>query len=328
MYLKRLEIYGFKTFAQRTTFEFPPGVTAVVGPNGSGKSNVADAVRWVLGEQSFANLRSKRTEDLVFGGGKGRAPMGFAEVFLTIDNSDRLLPLPYDEVTIGRRAYRSGENEYSINRARVRLRDVMDAVAPLGSSYTLINQGLVDAALALQPEERRRLFEDAAEIGPYQAKKHEAERRLRETETNLVRLSDLVSELEPQLRTLKRQARDAEAVGAVESELHTLLWQHYAIQWTQTIAQLHTAEATEARLAAELAEKRAAREAAAATLQEDREQMRERRAALEQIRAAQSQTTRQVESVSRELAVAEERSAGLRQRQSELAARQTQLEAA
>ncbi|HEY0737903.1 MAG TPA: chromosome segregation protein SMC [Herpetosiphonaceae bacterium] len=328
MYLKRLEIYGFKTFAQRTTFEFPPGVTAVVGPNGSGKSNVADAVRWVLGEQSFANLRSKRTEDLVFGGGKGRAPMGFAEVFLTIDNSDRLLPLPYDEVTIGRRAYRSGENEYSINRARVRLRDVMDAVAPLGSSYTLINQGLVDAALALQPEERRRLFEDAAEIGPYQAKKHEAERRLRETETNLVRLSDLVSELEPQLRTLKRQARDAEAVGAVEAELHTLLRQHYAIQWTQTIAQLHTAEEAESRLAAELAEKRVAREAAAATLQEDREQMRDRRAALEQIRAAQSQTTRQVDSVSRELAVAEERSAGLRQRQAELATRRTQLETA
>lgn len=328
MYLKRLEIYGFKTFAQRTTFEFPPGVTAVVGPNGSGKSNVADAVRWVLGEQSFANLRSKRTEDLVFGGGKGRAPMGFAEVFLTIDNSDRLLPLPYDEVTIGRRAYRSGENEYSINRARVRLRDVMDAVAPLGSSYTLINQGLVDAALALQPEERRRLFEDAAEIGPYQAKKHEAERRLRETETNLVRLSDLVSELEPQLRTLKRQARDAEAVGAVEAELHALLRQHYAIQWTETIAQLHTAEEAESRLSAELAEKRAAREAAAATLQADREQMRERRATLEQVRATQSQTTRQVELVARELAVAEERSTGLRQRQTELAARRAQLESA
>ena len=143
--------------------------------------------------------------------------MGFAEVFLTIDNSDRLLPLPYDEVTIGRRAYRSGESEYSINRARVRLRDVAGAVAPLGSSYTLINQGLVDAALALQPEERRRLFEDAAEIGPYQAKKAEAERRLRETEANLLRIDDLVGELEPQLRSLKRQARDAEAVGAVET---------------------------------------------------------------------------------------------------------------
>jgi chromosome segregation protein len=328
MYLKRLEIYGFKTFAQRTTFEFPPGVTAVVGPNGSGKSNVADAVRWVLGEQSFANLRSKRTEDLVFGGGKGRAPMGFAEVFLTIDNSDRLLPLPYDEVTIGRRAYRSGDNEYSINRARVRLRDVLDVVAPLGSSYTLINQGLVDAALALQPEERRRLFEDAAEIGPYQAKKHEAERRLRETETNLVRLSDLVSELEPQLRTLKRQARDAEAVGAVEAELHGLLRQHYVLHWLQTTAQLAAAEATEARLAADLAEKRAAREQAAQALHADREQLRQYRAEVEQQRSTLTQATREAETAARELAVAEERSIGLGQRQRELAQRRMQLESA
>src|SRR5690349_18760445 len=151
MYLKRLEIQGFKTIAQRTTFVFPPGITAIVGPNGSGKSNLVDAVRWVLGEQSFGNLRSKRTEDLIYSGGKGRAPLGFADVSLTIDNSDRLLPLPYDEVTIGRRAYRSGENEYFLNRARVRLRDLLEAVAPLGSSFTVINQGLVDAALALQP---------------------------------------------------------------------------------------------------------------------------------------------------------------------------------
>src|SRR4051794_16539766 len=219
MYLKRLEIQGFKTFAQRATFVFPPGITAVVGPNGSGKSNLADAVRWVLGEQSFAQLRCKRSEDLIFGGGKGRAPLGFADVTLTIDNADRLLALPYDEVTIGRRAYRSGENEYFVNRARVRLRDVLDLVAPLGSSYTLINQGLVDAALALQPEERQRLFEDAAELGPFQAKQAEAERRLKETEGNLLRLQDLLAEQEPRLRALRRQARDAELAGEVAAEL-------------------------------------------------------------------------------------------------------------
>src|SRR3712207_2672980 len=129
MYLKRLEVHGFKTFAQRTVFEFPPGITAIVGSNGSGKSNLADALRWVLGEQSYSNLRAKRTEDLLYSGGHGRAANGFAEVTLTIDNSDRLLPLAYDEVTIGRRAYRNGENEYTINRVRVRLRDVLDAVA-------------------------------------------------------------------------------------------------------------------------------------------------------------------------------------------------------
>lgn len=327
MYLKRLDIYGFKTFAQRTSFAFLPGVTAVVGPNGSGKSNVADAVRWVLGETSFANLRAKRTDDLIFGGGKGRAPMGFAEVFLTIDNSDRLLPLPYDEVTIGRRAYRNGENEYTINRARVRLRDVLDAVAPLGSSYTLINQGLVDAALALQPEERRRLFEDAAEIGPYQAKKHDAERRLRETETNLIRLSDLVSELEPQLRTLKRQARDAEAVGAVEAELHTLLRQFYADQWAQILTRLTAAEREESSLRAQLAEARIVREQAAESLQIERDRLREARRAVEAQRGTVADTIRRHERETRELAVASERAHGLQQRQAEVQARQTQLEA-
>lgn len=326
MYLKRLEIHGFKTFAQRTTFEFPPGVTAVVGPNGSGKSNVADAVRWVLGEQSFANLRSKRTDDLVFGGGKGRAPMGFAEVFLTIDNNDRLLPLPYDEVTIGRRAYRSGENEYTINRARVRLRDVLDAVAPLGSSYTIINQGLVDTALALQPEDRRRLFEDAAEIGPYQAKKHEAERRLRETETNLVRLSDLVSELEPQLRTLKRQARDAEAVGAVEAELRELLLLFYAAHWHEAIARLEQATAEAQRLHVALEQARAVREQAAQALIADREQVRQQRADLERQRSAVADVERQQQRVGRELAVARERMTGLQQRQRERTERRAQLE--
>lgn len=326
MYLKRLEAYGFKTFAQRTTFEFQSGVTAVVGPNGSGKSNLADAVRWVLGEQSFANLRSKRTDDVIFGGGTGRGPMGFAEVFLTIDNSDRLLPLPYDEVTIGRRAYRNGENEYTINRTRVRLRDVLDAVAPLGSSYTLINQGLVDSALALQPEERRRLFEDAAEIGPYQAKKHEAERRLRETEANLIRLSDLVGELEPQLRTLKRQARDAEAVGAVEAELTTLLRRWYTSQWTAVLAQLAAVETAERDAAATLATVREQREQSGQTLLADRERLREQRAVLEQQRSALAEHDRQYQAVTRELAVTGERAAGLEQRQAERTQRRAQLE--
>jgi chromosome segregation protein len=314
MYLKRLDIYGFKTFAQRTTLEFQPGVTAVVGPNGSGKSNISDAVRWVLGEQSFSNLRSKRTEDLIFGGGNKRAPMGFAEVFLTIDNSDRLLPLDFDEVTIGRRAYRNGENEYTINRARVRLRDVLDAVAPLGSSYTLINQGLVDSALALQPQERRRLFEDAAEIGPYQAKKAEAERRLRETEANLLRLNDLVSELEPQLRTLKRQARDAEAVHAVQAELHALLQAYYAAQWARVVTQLNAATAHERTVADQLAAARTAREEAEAALELARAGLRQDRQMGEHRRAMLIQAEREQAIAARELAVAQERLAGVHQR--------------
>ena len=206
MYLKRLEIQGFKTFATRTVFEFRPGITAVVGPNGSGKSNIADAVRWVLGEQSYAALRSKRTEDLLFSGGGRRAPAGLAEVSLTIDNSDRLLPLSYGEVVLTRRATRAGENEYFINRNRVRLRDVQEAIGPLGGSYTIINQGLVDSALTLRPEERRRLFEDAAEISVFESRKADAARKLRETATNLERCADVLAELEPRLRSLKRQA--------------------------------------------------------------------------------------------------------------------------
>ncbi len=326
MYLKRLEIFGFKTFAQRTIFEFPPGVTAIVGPNGSGKSNVADAVRWVLGEQSFANLRAKRTEELIYSGGRGRPPTGFAEVSLTIDNTDRLLSIPYDEVTIGRRAYRSGENEYTINRARVRLRDVLDLMAPIGSSYTLINQGLVDAALALHPEERRRLFEDAAEIGPYQAKKSEAERRLRETETNLIRLNDLVSELEPQLRSLRRQARDAEAVGAVEAELRAHLRRFYRRQWADLTARLTAAEADEHAVAERLRAARAARDAALQALESGREQLRTQRATVDEQRRAFGDLERRRDTVARELAVTIERAAGLAGRCEELDRRRAQLE--
>jgi chromosome segregation protein len=165
------------------------------------------------------------------------------------------------------------------------LRDVLDAVAPLGSSYTLINQGLVDSALALQPEERRRLFEDAAEIGPYQAKKNEAERRLRETETNVLRLSDLVGELEPQLRTLKRQARDAEAVGVVEAELHDLLRRFYTFQWKLVIARLAAAQVEEERLGVELAAIRSGREDAAQQLLAARDRLRRQRESVELCRA-------------------------------------------
>lgn len=317
MYLKRLEVHGFKTFAQRTVFEFPAGVTAIVGPNGSGKSNVADVLRWVLGEQSYSNLRAKRTEDVLYSGGRGRAPNGFAEAWLTIDNSDRLLPLPYDEVMIGRRAYRNGENEYTINRARVRLRDVLDAVAPLGSSYTIINQGLVDLALALQPEERRRLFEDAAEIGPYQSKRAEAERRLRETETNLLRLSDLLSELEPQLRTLKRQARDAEAVGAVETELGGLLRGMYWSQWQTATERLERATSAHERAVVELDAARAQREQAGAELQRARDTARAGRAELEELQAVSAAIQSELQAAERDYAVAVERNAGVERTKTE-----------
>lgn len=219
MYLKRIEILGFKTFATRTILEFRPGITAIVGPNGSGKSNVADAMRWVLGEQSYAALRSS-IQNLIFGGGARRAPSGFAEVSLTIDNSDRLLPLPYSEVTIGRRVTRAGEVEYTLNRNRVRLRDIHEAIGPLGGSYTIVNQGLVNSALNLRPEERRRLFEDAAEIGIYEQRKVKSERRLRGAHANIQRCDDVLADLEPRLRSLKRQAALARTQRELQATAH------------------------------------------------------------------------------------------------------------
>jgi chromosome segregation protein len=311
VYLKRLEIQGFKTFATRTVFEFRPGITAVVGPNGSGKSNIADAVRWVLGEQSYAALRSKRTEDLLFSGGGRRAPAGLAEVSLTVDNSDRLLPLPYGEVTITRRATRAGENEYFINRNRVRLRDVQEAVGPLGGSYTIINQGLVDAALTLRPEERRRLFEDAAEISVFESRKHDAERRLRETAANLERSADVLAELEPRLRSLKRQASLARSYRDLTEELRALLLRHYVAQWRAAQQSLAAAVASEEALAAALQSRRAEQSAATAELRAAREQLRALRERLGALHAESSALHTRAEAAQRDLAVGNERQAAL-----------------
>ncbi|MDQ3703387.1 MAG: AAA family ATPase, partial [Chloroflexota bacterium] len=216
MRLRRLELQGFKTFAARAALEFAPGITAVVGPNGSGKSNVADAVRWVLGEQSLRLLRGRKSEDVIFAGGSGRAPLGLAEVTLVLDNADGALPTDFSEVAVGRRIYRSGESEYYINRARVRLRDVVDLLSRAGvgqNGHSVIGQGLVDLALSLRPEERRGLFEDAAGVRRYQAKRDEAEAKLTEVRANATRLADLVAELEPRLGQLQRQARRAQEEG-------------------------------------------------------------------------------------------------------------------
>lgn len=314
VYLKRLEIQGFKTFASRTVFDFRPGIAAVVGPNGSGKSNIADAVRWVLGEQSYAALRSKRTEDLLFSGGGRRAPAGLAEVSLTLDNSDRLLPLPYSEVTLTRRATRAGDNEYFINRSRVRLRDVQEAIGPLGGSYTIINQGLVDAALTLRPEERRRLFEDASEISVFEARKHDAERKLRETAANLERSEDVLAEIEPRLRSLKRQASLARSHRELTAELHALLGRHYAAQWRAGRSALAQAEQAEQQLAADLQSHHAAHAAATHELHAARDQLRALRERLAGLHAASSSLHTRAEATQRDLAVGVERQAAMTRR--------------
>jgi chromosome segregation protein len=326
MYLKRLEIQGFKTFAARTMFEFRPGITAVVGPNGSGKSNLTDAIRWVLGEQSFAALRSKRTEDLLFGGGGRRAPSGLAEVSLTIDNSDRLLALPYGEVTLTRRATRAGDNEYFINRNRVRLRDIQEAIGPLGGSYTIVNQGMVDSALTLRPEERRRLFEDAAEISAFESRKAETERKLRETDVNLDRCADMLSELEPRLRSLKRQASLARTHREMTSELRGLLLRQYAQLWQAAKQARAEAEAAAERLEQELAQRRAAQAAATAELRASRDQLRALRERLGALHAESSALHTRAEAAQRDLAVGVERQAALTRRGEEFERSQREFE--
>jgi chromosome segregation protein len=258
MRLRHLYLHGFKTFAPRTELLFGEGLTAIVGPNGSGKSNIADAVRWVLGEQSLSNLRAKRTEDLIFAGSSNRAPLGMAEVTITIDNTDRLLPLEFSEVTITRRAYRSGENEYYINKSRVRLRDVLDVASTLGQAYTVVGQGLVDAALSLRPEERRELFEEAAAIRGYFVQREDALKRLGKTEENIARVNDLASELEPQVRRMERQARQAQEYGKLQAELLELLDVWYRSRWKVAVASLLRAQTAEEAALADVEQRKAA----------------------------------------------------------------------
>jgi len=190
VYLKQLSIQGFKTFADRTELEFSPGLTCIVGPNGSGKSNIADAVLWVLGENNVRSLRGSLAQDVIFAGNDRRRPVGMAEVTVTFDNTARILPLEFSEITVTRRLYRSGESEFFINRVACRLRDIYELFLDTGigrDAYALIGQGEVDQVLSARAEERRVLFEEAAGVKKYQVRKREAVRKLENTEQNLLR---------------------------------------------------------------------------------------------------------------------------------------------
>lgn len=236
MKLKRLVLQGYKTFASKTEFAFDEGITAIVGPNGSGKSNIADALRWVLGEQSYSTLRGKRTEDMIFTGSQTRPRAGMAQAILTLDNSDGWLPIDFTEVEIGRRAFRSGENEYLLNGQKVRLKDVTELLATSGlaeRTYTIIGQGLVDKALSLRAEERRALFEEAAGINHYKNRRAETLRRLQETQRNLERVHDILSEIRPRLTSLKRQATRARNYEQISADLRHLLRIWYGYKWEQ-----------------------------------------------------------------------------------------------
>ena len=244
--LRSLELHGYKTFASRTVFEFPGAITAIVGPNGSGKSNIADAIRWVLGEQAYSLLRAKKTDDMIYLGSELRPRSSMALASVIFDNDDSWLPIDFSEVSLTRRAYRDGDNEYLLNGQRIRLKEITELLSQSGlaeRTYTIIGQGSVDAALSLKPEERRRFFEEAAGIGLYRTRREEALNRLETTRRNLERVKDILGELEPRLNGLEKQARKAQEYERIKADLRLLLRDWYGFHWHKSQNELtHTRE--------------------------------------------------------------------------------------
>jgi len=308
--LKSLELQGYKTFASKTSFEFASGITAIVGPNGSGKSNIADALRWVLGEQSYTLLRGKKTEDMIFNGSEHRARASMASAHILFDNTENWLPVDFTEVAMTRRAYRDGHNDYLLNDQQVRLRDLNELLSASGladRTYTIMGQGLVDASLALKAEERRKLFEEAAGVGLYRTRREEALKRLENTQRNLERVLDIMSELEPRLRSLERQAKRASEYSRAQADLKVILREWYGYHWHK--AQQELTDSREVVKAQELRLQEARGEHAKA--QEEYNAFRERlsglRTQLQTWHRQSSELHSQREEVSRDLAVLEER---------------------
>ncbi|MDF2963199.1 MAG: chromosome partitioning protein Smc [Paenibacillus sp.] len=248
MFLKRIELAGFKSFADKTELEFVQGITAVVGPNGSGKSNISDGIRWVLGEQSARSLRGGKMEDIIFAGSDGRKAVNYGEVSLTLDNTDQSLSLDYNEVTVTRRVHRSGDSEYLINKQPCRLRDITELFMDTGigkEAYSIIGQGRIEEILSTKSEDRRGIFEEASGIVKYKSRKRETEKKLQETEQNLLRIHDLVTELEDQIEPLRVQSEKAIRFKELKEQLKSSEIAMYVYQieqiyasWTETNTKL------------------------------------------------------------------------------------------
>jgi chromosome segregation protein len=329
MRFKELELNGFKTFASRSEFAFAEKITAIVGPNGSGKSNIADAVRWVLGEQSYKLLRGRKTVDMIFSGSEERARAGMASATVVFDNSDGWLPIDFSEVSITRKAYRDGKNEYYINGQQVLLRDVNELLGQSGlaeRTYTIIGQGLVDSALALKAEERRALFEEAAGIGLYRSRREDAERRLEKTHRNLDRVEDILAELKPRLRSLEKQSRRYQQHAQVKADLRMLMRDWYGYHWARVqkeLAEAREGEQTRHRVLVKAREKQAALDQELSEYQSDVQGLRAR---LNSWHRQLSQYHTDREKISRELAVADERLRSLQQQREEVRLEITRLE--
>lgn len=322
--IKDISVQGFKSFANRYTFVFPPGITAIVGPNGSGKSNVADAIRWVLGEQRHSAMRARRAEDMIFAGTERRSRAGLAHVAVTFDNADRWLDLDYAEVEVSRRAHRDGSLQYFINAAPVRLRDVQDLLGGrLGQgNYTVIGQGQVDAALTLRPEERRGLIDEAAGLVPLQRRRERTLRQLAETHENLTRVRDITDELGPRLQRMSRLARRAEQHQGVVGELRALLEQWYGFHWYRAVRELREGAALVAERRQALDTRRADLENRGRLRQTQQAEALELEARLQAARLERDELLRQDARAREDAAVARTRAESLRQRIEELRADQ------
>jgi len=245
MHLEKLQLHGFKSFAEKTTLEFNKGITAVVGPNGSGKSNVADAIKWVLGEQSLKSIRGKKSEDVIFAGSKDKGKMGMAEVSLFLNNDDGRMPIDFPEVVITRRLYRNGDSEYLINKNVARLMDIQDLLLKSGfgqKTYSVISQGQIGNILGATPQARKEMFDEAAGVKQYQVKRDSALRKLDKTKQNLLRVTDLLRELKPRLRSLKKQSEKAEKGEVLSKELREMQTKLFAHLWDKFTTRLKEAE--------------------------------------------------------------------------------------
>ncbi|MBI5290336.1 MAG: chromosome segregation protein SMC [Chloroflexi bacterium] len=332
--LKSLELTGYKTFASKTLFAFGDQITAIVGPNGSGKSNVADSIRWVLGEQSFSLLRGKKTEDMIFAGSELRPRAGMAQASVTFDNTDGWLPLEFAEISIARRAYRDGTNEYLLNGQRTRLRDIAELLGKVGlaeRTYTIVGQGLIDNALSLKADERRALFEEAAGIGLYRAKREDSLRKLEQTQRNLERVHDILAEIGPRVRTLERQAQRARDYNQVKTELDGVLKTWYGYHWHASNAALAAARAVAEAHAATLSALQQEQQTLDHSLTGLRARLAAQRNQLTQWQRESARLRADAESLARNRAVADERLRSLAEQRealtAELAALETDLTA-
>jgi chromosome segregation protein len=310
MRLKSLELFGYKTFASRTNLEFPGMITAIVGPNGSGKSNITDGLRWVLGEQSYSLLRGKKTEDMIFTGSEQRPRAGMAACTIVFDNASGWLPIDYSEVAITRRAYRDGQNEYLLNGQKVRLKDISELLAQSGLSernYAIIGQGLIDNSLALRPEERRKLFEEAAGIGLYRGRRYESINRLETTHRNMERVRDILVELEPRLVVLEKQAKKAEEYERIKADLKLVLREWYGYHWHMGQAEITTARELQRSTEVNLEQIRLRHEELNLQIQNTRAAIQTLRDKIAEFRTGSAALLAKKEQISRNLAVSKER---------------------